>query len=762
MKRLIFILFTFICISANSQTVNRFRDSTWFAKGVRFDSAIYLIKGASNGKVLTSDADGRATWQTFSGSGVSQSTLNDSITAVRSIRKVDTLYRNLDSLIFKINGIRYAIIDSSGGGSGNETLNEVLTNGNTTGGQNISISNGDAIILDNSSMLKKGTIDAGLGGSNGIAQICAVGYELKWEAGRLYVMGSNGNTIRQSLYNFTTTPTVNDDDLKGYGVGSLWTLDDNTTYVCLDATTANAVWELVMIGNQDLQSVTDEGNTTTNNIITVGGALVSILDTLYTCLAYIGTTDTIPQLYFQNINGGIATLQAKDITGIRIIQIPDTSGVLATSVNGVLADGFGNILLNYVDSDSLAQIRTEIADTANVLRGLIPNVSSYATITNLKDSTSTLRTLITSSVPTFSLSKSANRDSIVTVFNGTRTAVKDSSIVTPTFALSKNTTRDSIVTVFNGVRSAVRDSIGGGASTLALDNISNAVDTNTINNGNFQQEWRWNSLQNNSGLKLTSTSPGLLNTQNRLFEVQISGSMPGTGNSSYAGYFVNTQTLGSSIGLYAQGVNNSIQASGSINITSGSLQLGGTSGALFYRNSGNTFLQGASSEGMILQSNNGIASIYCGSNELGLLACRKTLNQRYVLGIGGSTYQSSAYLSANTTATLIEKDLGKLIFSANTGLAGGYASFTPNNVMTINGGATEATSNVGIGTISPVASAKLEISSTTLGFLPPRMTTTQINAIVSPAEGLVVYNTTLHELCFYDGTVWRKFSHSTM
>ena len=118
MRKLTTILLLLISFSASSQIVNKFRDSTWFAKGVRFDSAIYLIKGASNGKVLTSDADGRATWQTFSGSGVSQSTLNDSISAVRSIRKVDTLYRNLDSLIFKINGIRYAIRDSSGGGGG--------------------------------------------------------------------------------------------------------------------------------------------------------------------------------------------------------------------------------------------------------------------------------------------------------------------------------------------------------------------------------------------------------------------------------------------------------------------------------------------------------------------------------------------------------------------------------------------------------------------------------------------------------------------
>jgi hypothetical protein len=41
---------------------------------------------------------------------------------------------------------------------------------------------------------------------------------------------------------------VNDDNLKGYGVGSLWTLDDNTTYVCSDATTGAAVWKKITGG----------------------------------------------------------------------------------------------------------------------------------------------------------------------------------------------------------------------------------------------------------------------------------------------------------------------------------------------------------------------------------------------------------------------------------------------------------------------------------------------------------------------------------
>jgi len=51
-------------------------------------------------------------------------------------------------------------------------------------------------------------------------------------------------------------------------------------------------------------------------------------------------------------------------------------------------------------------------------------------------------------------------------------------------------------------------------------------------------------------------------------------------------------------------------------------------------------------------------------------------------------------------------------------------------------------------------SAMLQADSTTRGFLPPRMTTTQKNAIASPATGLMVYDTTLNLISVYNGTTW--------
>ncbi len=48
---------------------------------------------------------------------------------------------------------------------------------------------------------------------------------------------------------------------------------------------------------------------------------------------------------------------------------------------------------------------------------------------------------------------------------------------------------------------------------------------------------------------------------------------------------------------------------------------------------------------------------------------------------------------------------------------------------------------VGVGTNTPNASAALDVTSTTKGLLPPRMTAAQRVAISSPADGLVVYQT---------------------
>jgi uncharacterized protein (TIGR02145 family) len=61
---------------------------------------------------------------------------------------------------------------------------------------------------------------------------------------------------------------------------------------------------------------------------------------------------------------------------------------------------------------------------------------------------------------------------------------------------------------------------------------------------------------------------------------------------------------------------------------------------------------------------------------------------------------------------------------------------------------------VGIGNASPNASAALDLTSSTQGFLPPRMTTEQRTSITSPAQGLTIFNTSLKCLEVYNGLHW--------
>lgn len=70
------------------------------------------------------------------------------------------------------------------------------------------------------------------------------------------------------------------------------------------------------------------------------------------------------------------------------------------------------------------------------------------------------------------------------------------------------------------------------------------------------------------------------------------------------------------------------------------------------------------------------------------------------------------------------------------------------------GSLTANAQGVGIGTPSPVASAILELSSTSKGFLMPRMTTTNRTAIASPATGLQVFDLTTNTLWYFNGTIW--------
>jgi hypothetical protein len=106
-------------------------------------------------------------------------------------------------------------------------------------------------------------------------------------------------------------------------------------------------------------------------------------------------------------------------------------------------------------------------------------------------------------------------------------------------------------------------------------------------------------------------------------------------------------------------------------------------------------------------------------------------------------------LGADTTAASIHARK-QSDGSADLALLASNTAGTTADAIVIDG----STNNTGIGTATPNASAVLDVSSTTKGFLPPRMTTAQRDAISTPPAGLVIYNTSTNVLNFYNGSAW--------
>ena len=313
--------------------------------------------------------------------------------------------------------------------------------------------------------------------------------------------------------------------------------------------------------------------------------------------------------------------------------------------------------------------------------------------------------------------------------------------------------------------------LSGGGS---LSSLTAATASNTINNVANAQEWQWNSLTSGIGLKLSSTSTGATSNTQTIMSINQSGANANANQSTYGLKISNSKTGVSNInygldvsctGAPTNG-NVAINADGRVYISNGSLQFRTTGyGIYFAENSfGNNIINFAAPAVNSLQINSGANINLNAVNGRGVSFGEP--NERFynfstVTGVRsvflmGAELIAGTYYSFATGTCGIERNGASLRLSANV-TGGGGATYTPNDLLTVYG----TNSNVGIGTTTPVASAKLEVSSTTSGFLPPRMTATQASAISSPAKGLILYSTdtdgtfTSAGLWMYNGTIWK-------
>lgn len=98
---------------------------------------------------------------------------------------------------------------------------------------------------------------------------------------------------------------------------------------------------------------------------------------------------------------------------------------------------------------------------------------------------------------------------------------------------------------------------------------------------------------------------------------------------------------------------------------------------------------------------------------------------------------------------------------AGSGTLNYIMKWTPDGATAGNSLLFDNGTSIGLGTATPDASAFLDITSTTKGFLAPRMTTAQRDAIAAPATSLFIFNTTTGFFNYYSGSSWIQVDTST-
>jgi len=142
------------------------------------------------------------------------------------------------------------------------------------------------------------------------------------------------------------------------------------------------------------------------------------------------------------------------------------------------------------------------------------------------------------------------------------------------------------------------------------------------------------------------------------------------------------------------------------------------------------------------------------------------INSSQNVGIGTSSPTNRLQLSSTGNPGLVfdgtnqGTDLKRIRLVTQIAAGGDFAIQSMNDAGTVKSTNLyiDPNANIGIGTSSPNASAILDVQSTTKGVRMPNMTTTQKNAISSPAAGLMVFDTTLAKLCVYSGSAWQTIT----
>jgi hypothetical protein len=307
----------------------------------------------------------------------------------------------------------------------------------------------------------------------------------------------------------------------------------------------------------------------------------------------------------------------------------------------------------------------------------------------------------------------------------------------------------------------------------------------TLNNSGAQTGTATGIFLNATETALNGMGHNLMDLQNNgvsMLKVQRLGQLSSIGYSIDAARFrFNNQNYNTNFG-YIQGNSNGVfSLIDNTEANFNRLQFGGTTSsfpsikrnatAIDFRladdsafapiNAGATTLRGSGSTSattsLLVQNSGGRTALKVADNGVVTIgADDKSGEQLVFVGLFGTRLRI-------LTNSVIDGITGSVInsaldFTSNDLILSSKAASTTSNVYIIPTSFTSLSGSVLVNTTTDVASSVLTVNSTTKGFLPPRMTTTQKNAIASPAAGLTVYDSTTNKLNYNNGTTWKEIT----
>lgn len=538
--------------------------------------------------------------------------------------------------------------------------------------------------------LNRGSFDNATGGDQGISLNCAVGYELNWQGGHL--SSSMGTLLIDNPIQINSNTIIYNSEIK---LGDIF-------------------------GSAEFDAGVD------------GGAYLRL----------------------KTGGEGVGKVWTSDVNGWGSWETPTSSFSLtdgnATTANGTAVDLGGvlssNLLITTVSYPlGIFAVSTagsiDIGDPFNSINGTHLRIDDIIQNVNLEAGSFTVQTsagtefttplfLINGVSPLFGTAiTGATKTKITYNSDGLITSGVDATTADIADSINKRYVTDAQLTVIgntSGTNTGDQTTISGNAGTATTLQTARA-----INGTNFD---------GSAAITITAAA-GTLTGATLASGVTVS-SLTSFGTSpTLVTPLLGTPTSGNLANCTFPTLNQN--TTGTANIA------GGTAGAIPYQSAANTttVLAATVTANKVLMSGSSAAPVWSTPT----FPNASATNRKKIVSDGtnwvASTETWAVPGSSGNVLTSDGTNWTSTALSANTTTIGGF------NAIFTGLGRYSGTLIVGSAS-SIIASAQMEVVSTTKGFAPPRMTTTQKNAIVTPAEGLIVYDLTLHKLCVYTGSAW--------